>query len=120
MAQNNKVLKVISDAREKYTTTTENNWESAFGLVFEQTKSKCREIVLKYREEAPDVAPHVENVSNQILANIVSIKNKFDTQNFKNEIRLGLLSDLERDIIAIPDESTAAEKKPKKVEKKEQ
>ncbi len=101
MSQNKKILKLINDKKEKYSMGLGTGSSQTFELVFNETKSKCRDIVLKYREEAPDVAPHIENVSNQILANIVSIKNRLDTESFKNQVRLDLIGDLERDMASL-------------------
>ena len=119
MSQNEKILKLINDKKEKYSTALGTGSSQTFELVFNETKSKCRDIVLKYREDAPDVAPHVENISNQILANIVRIKNQLDTESFKNQVRLDLIDDIERGIASLPVDEPEKQAKKKRGKREE-
>ena len=119
MGSNEKVLQVIQDAKQKYKITRDDGWNRAFDMIFDRTKSRCRDLVLKYREEDPDISPHIENISNQILSNIVQLKNQSDTELFKNNVRLDLLDEISLEIKNLESQDTKKKSK-KKQEKREE
>ena len=72
-----------------------------------------------YREENPDVAPHIESVSNQVLSNIVQLKNEYETETFKNSVRLDLLNEISEEIKNLNSKEASKDSK-KKQEKSEE
>jgi hypothetical protein len=119
MSQDKKILEVIKNTQEKYSAVTGTGWNKAFEEIFNRTKSKCRDLVLLYREENPDVAPHIESVSNQVLSNIVQLKNEYETETFKNSVRLDLLNEISEEIKNLNSKEASKDSK-KKQEKSEE
>ena len=99
MSSNERVLEIIAESKKKHADSHPDGYLKYFNDIIASTNSICSEAVLKYREELPEVAIHLEHLSNRVLAGISKQRDLITAEKLRVQVRLETLDELSREIV---------------------